>query len=175
MGRTTSSPLLEAYFQRRAALKRFFQARFGAASVEADDLMQDLYLKLAEQEDAGVIANPGAYLYRLAHNLTLDRMRANQRALARDGDWRLVNHACADREDVADLPNPEAALGARLRLDRLVGAVAALPPQTGRVFRLHKFDGLSYAETAERLGISRSAVEKHMTTAFKRLLQMVGE
>jgi len=171
----TSSPLLDAYFQRREALKRFFQARFGAASVEADDLMQDLYLKLAEQENSGVIANPGAYLYRLAHNLSLDRMRANQRALTRDGDWRLVNHACADREDLADLPNAEAALGARLRLDRLVAAVATLPPQTSRVFRLHKFEGLSYAQTAERLGISRSAVEKHMTIAFRRLLQLVGE
>jgi RNA polymerase sigma-70 factor (ECF subfamily) len=175
LGRTTTSPLLEAYFQRRPALKRFFQARFGAASVEADDLMQDLYLKLAEQEGDSAIANPGAYLYRLAHNLTLDRMRANRRALTRDGDWRLAHHGIADREDVADLPGAEAALGARQRLDRLVAAVDSLPPQTARVFRLHKFEGLSYAETAARLGISRSAVEKHMTTALRRLLKQVGE
>jgi RNA polymerase sigma factor (sigma-70 family) len=171
----SSSPLLEAYFERRAALKRFFQARFGSASVEADDLMQDLYLKLAEQDNSAAIANPGAYLYRLAHNLTLDRMRTNQRALTRDSDWRLVNHVCTDHEDLADLPDAEAALGARLRLDRLVTAVETLPPKTRRIFRLHKFDGMSYAETAQRLGVSRSAVEKHMTIAFRRLLQLVGE
>lgn len=175
MGRKTSSPLLDAYFQRRPALKRFFQARFGAASVEADDMMQDLYLKLAETEQTVEVANPGAYLYRLAHNLTLDRMRANQRALCRDGDWRMAHHGHSAREDVADLPGAEAAVGARMRLDRLVAALDSLPPQTGRVFRLHKFEGLSYAETAARLGISRSAVEKHMTTALRRLLHQVGE
>ena len=175
MGRTTPSPLLDAYFERRSALKRFFQARFGAASVEADDLMQDLYLKLAEQESGAPVTNPGAYLYRLAHNLTLDRIRANRRALTRDGDWRLAHHGVCDREDAADLPEAEAAVAARQRLGRLMAAVDTLPAQTARVFRLHKLEGLSYAGTAARLGISRSAVEKHMTTALRRLLKQVGE
>lgn len=173
--RTTPSPLLAAYFERRDGLKRFFQARFGASAAEADDLMQDLYLKLAEHEAAGGIANPGAYLYRLAHNLTLDRKRASQRALARDGDWRFSNHLGGLHEDVADLPPADVAVAARQKLARLITALDTLPPQTGRVFRLHKLDGLSYADTAARLGISRSAVEKHMTTALRRLLKKVGE
>jgi RNA polymerase sigma factor (sigma-70 family) len=48
--------------------------------------------------------------------------------------------------------------------------VETLPPQTQRVFRMHKLEGLSHAETAARLGVSKSAVEKHMITALKRLL-----
>jgi RNA polymerase sigma-70 factor (ECF subfamily) len=39
------------------------------------------------------------------------------------------------------------------------------------VFLLHRFEGLSYSEIARRLGVSRSAVEKHMMHA----LQMLSE
>lgn len=175
LARSIPSPLLAAYFERRPALKRFFQARFGASPAEADDLLQDLYLKLAETGEAAGIADHGAYLYRLAHNLTLDRIRASRRALARDSAWRISNHSLARQEDLADLPDAEEAAASKQRLTRLVTALDTLPPQTQRVFRMHKFDGLSYAETADRLGISKSAVEKHMTTALKRLVQQVGE
>jgi RNA polymerase sigma-70 factor (ECF subfamily) len=175
LARSIPSSLLAAYFERRPALKRFFQARFGASPAEADDLLQELYLKLAENGEPEGVADFGAYLYRLAHNLTLDRMRAGRRALARDGAWRIANHNLARQEDVADLPGPEEAVAARQRLARLLAALQTLPPQTAQVFRLHKFEGLSYAETAERLGVSKSAIEKHMTTALKRLVQKVGE
>jgi RNA polymerase sigma-70 factor (ECF subfamily) len=39
---------------------------------------------------------------------------------------------------------------------------------------LHKFDGLTHAETAARMGISRSAVEKHVSLALGHLLKRVG-
>jgi RNA polymerase sigma-70 factor (ECF subfamily) len=175
LGKTAASPLLEAYFERRAALRRFFQAKLGASAAEADDLLQDLYLKLAQGNPPEAIASPGAYLYRLANNLTLDRARANRRALQRDAAWRLAYHRAGPAEDLADLPEADAALMARERLAKLMKALDTLPPQTQRVFRLHKFDGLSYGETAERLGVSKSAVEKHMTTALKRLLRVLED
>ncbi len=163
--------MLDAYFARRADLKRFFMAMNGGASAEADDLLQDLFLKLSTGEHPTEIANPGGYLYRLASNLLTDRIRQQKRALKRDSDWRLSHHVTASEEDVADLPAADAAVFARQRLQRLMAAVELLPPQTRRVFRMHKFDGLSYGETAARLGISRSAVEKHMTIALQRLSQ----
>jgi RNA polymerase sigma-70 factor (ECF subfamily) len=171
LGKTAASPLLDAYFERRPALKRFFQAKLGASSAEADDLLQDLYLKLAQAGGAEAISSPGAYLYRLANNLTLDCARARRRALQRDSAWRETHHRAGPAEDLADLPEADAALMARERLARLMKLLDTLPAQTQRVFRMHKFDGLSYGETAERLGVSKSAVEKHMTTALKRLLQ----
>ena len=54
----------------------------------------------------------------------------------------------------------------RERSAKLVAAIAALPPAAGRAFRLHKLDGLSHADVARELGISRSGVEKHMATAI---------
>jgi RNA polymerase sigma-70 factor (ECF subfamily) len=59
-------------------------------------------------------------------------------------------------------------------LAKVLKAVEALPPQCRRVFRLHKFDGLSHAEVAEKLGISRSAVEKHISAALKSLTRTLS-
>jgi RNA polymerase sigma-70 factor (ECF subfamily) len=69
-----------------------------------------------------------------------------------------------------DEPPADEAVDARLRLGRLLAAVEAMPPQTRRAFRLHKLQGLSHAETAAAMGVSRSAVEKHVSAALKFLL-----
>lgn len=161
------------YFARREDMRRFFSIRT-RASADVEDLMQDLFLKV-QRVDSDAIENPSAYLYRLASNLLLDRLRARRRSEARDADWRSVSHATVDGADIADAPDAEAAVDARLRLERLTQALAELPARTQQVFWLHKFDGLTHAQTAERLGISRSAVEKHMTRALRRLLAKVGD
>jgi RNA polymerase sigma-70 factor (ECF subfamily) len=165
-----ATPLLAAYFERRDELRRFFLARTGSAS-EADDLLQDLYLKTADATPPAELRSPGAYLYRLAANVMLDRLRQQRRAAARDGAWREANTTVAASEAVNEEPDAEAALAARQRLERVLATVETLPPQTQRVFRMHKLEGLSHAETAARLGVSKSAVEKHMITALKRLLE----
>lgn len=173
MDETRSTPLVAAYFERRDELRRFFIARLGSAA-EADDLVQDLFLKLSGVSPSEEIHNPGAYLYRLASNVMLDRLRRDRRAAARDGAWRSANSISAHGEEVAELPAADDAVAARQQLDRLVRALDDLTPQTQRIFRLHKFEGLSHAETAAKVGISRSAVEKHMITALKHLLAKVG-
>lgn len=163
-----ATPLLAAYFERRDELRRFFLARTGSPA-EADDLLQDLYLKVADAAPPD-LRSPGAYLYRLAANVMLDRMRQQRRSAARDGAWREVNTTISASEAVNEEPDAEAALAARQRLERVLAAVESLPPQTRRVFRMHKLEGLSHAETAARLGVSKSAVEKHMIAALKHLL-----
>ncbi len=55
-----------------------------------------------------------------------------------------------------------------------MAALDELPPQCRKAFRLHKLDGLSHAETAAAMGISRSAVEKHISAALKFLLARLG-
>ena len=66
----------------RAELLRFLAARCGDAE-EAQDLLQDLWIKASAQAE-GPIANGRAYLFRMANNLVLDRRRAQQRAMRRD-------------------------------------------------------------------------------------------
>lgn len=163
------SPLLDAYFQRRDELKRFFAARFGSLE-RAEDLVQDLYLKVAGLGAAAEVDNPGGYLYRLAMNLMLDHTRQQSRATARDTAWRSANNAEVGGEDVADQPSIEDALTSQRRYAQMMAALDQLPLQTQRVFRLHKFEGLTHAQTAQRLGISQRMVEKHVSAALKALL-----
>ncbi|THD61560.1 RNA polymerase sigma factor [Phenylobacterium sp.] len=169
----TDDPLLAAYLERRANLVRFLAARAGSLAA-AEDLAQELYLKLAGRERAQDIGNPTALLYRMALNLMLDRARGEARAAARDSAWRQTAHAQVAGIDVADEPAADDAAAAAQRLRQLVTAVRELPPQAGRAFRLHKLDGLSHAETARVMGLSVKAVEKHVSAALKALTAKLG-
>ena len=164
----TAHLLIIAYFEQRTALGRFLQARLGASS-DVEDLLQDLYLKVAALDPAMEVRDARAFLYRLASNQMMDRWRSGQRSVARDAAWRLANHAVGTTEDLDDAPSAEAVVVGRQKLAALTCAVDGLPDKTRTVFRLHKFEGLSYAEVAGRLGISRSSVEKHMMEALRVL------
>ena len=61
-----------------------------------------------------------------------------------------------------------------MKLERVMAAIGGMPPKTAEAFRLHKLSGLSQAEVAERMGVSRSAVEKYVAGALKELLLKVG-
>lgn len=165
--------LIAAYFEQREPLGRFFRARLGAQA-DVEDLLQDLYLKVSAMEPDREVREPRAYLYRLASNLMMDRWRSGRRAAVRDGAWRLATHSAGATEDVDDAPSAEAVVAGRQRLALLTRALSDLPDKTSAIFRLHKFEGLSYAEVAARLGISRSSVEKHMMDALRHLAAKVS-
>ena len=118
--------------------------------------------------------NNTAFLYRMGSNLMLDRLRQQQRAAARDGEWRQVNASFVDEEAVADERAADEAFAARQRLALMLAALEELPATTRQAFRLHKLEGLSQAETAEALGVSRSSVEKYISAALRHLLARVG-
>ena len=168
-----ADPLLAAYLERRTNLVRFLAARAGSLAA-AEDLVQELYFKLAGRDRTQDIEAPTALLYRMALNLMLDRARGEARSLARDTAWRRTAHAEIGGTDVADLPPADEAAASAQRLRQLVAAVAELPPQAGRAFRLHKLEGKSHAETAQAMGLSVKAVEKHVSAALKALTLKLG-
>lgn len=161
-------PLIAAYLRKRADLVRFFTLRTGSATA-AEDIVQDLFLKISTLEPPADLHSPEAFLYRVGSNLMLDRAKQQRRQAERDDAW--------SRQATGGGPNPAAqeppadeALAARQRLSRLLAAVDRLPPRVAEAFRLHKFEGLTHGEVAARLGVSRSAVEKYIMSALKSLL-----
>jgi len=162
-----ASGLAQIYGEIRHELLRFLTARVGDAA-EAEDILQELWIRL-QSADAGPVANGRAYLYRAAQNQALDRARSRQRRDRRDGEW-VAGHADLSGAEPADTrPNAEAAMLAREDAEALAKAIEALPEGAGRAFRLHKIDGLSHAQVAARLGISKSGVEKHIAVAMAHL------
>ena len=163
-----ADPLLAEYLRRRGNIVRFLAARAGSRAA-AEDLAQELYLRLAARDRTAEVAAPAALLYRMAINLMLDRARGETRSAARDGAWRLLSRSELGGIDISDEPPADEAAASAQRLRQLVAAVGELAPQMGRAFRLHKLEGLSHAETARAMGLSVKAVEKHVSAAIKAL------
>jgi RNA polymerase sigma-70 factor (ECF subfamily) len=161
---------LQALYQQcRPELLHFLLLR-SRDLAEAEDICQEIWLRL-HVPDRGPIANGRSYLFRIAHNLLIDRMRQQQRRLRRDRAW--ADHGAdplsegGERPDPA--PNAEQIILDREEAEQLARALETLPAGAQRVFRMHKIDGLSHGEVAAALGISLSGVEKHMAVAMKYL------
>ena len=131
----------------------------GAA--EADDIAQESWVRVtAAMAEGGAIANVRGYLFRVARNLMIDHRRREARGIEQ---W-------LPDEAVARIPDPrpgaEAQLITRDELRRMDAIIAAMPARSRQVFRLSRFEGLSFAEIGRRLGISRQTVHDHMTRAL---------
>lgn len=164
---TPSTSLIDIYLERRAELLRFFTARMRSEAA-AEDLVQEIYLRLRELGPQEVVHHPGSFIYRLGYNLMLDKVRSETRRGRRNAAWAELQPNVGPR-GCLEQTDPDDALDARRRLDRILEAIGSLPPRTQEVFRLHKLQGLTHTEVAVRLGISRSSVEKHMITVLKLL------
>jgi RNA polymerase sigma-70 factor (ECF subfamily) len=141
---------------------RFLRAR-GAADC-AEDLLQEVWIK-ASITEGQPIADPLAYLYRIANNLLLDRRRSDLRGARRDLNWAEV---VAGEAEVG----AERALIARGDLAQVEMTLRALGERTDHVFRRHRVEGASQKEIAKELGISLSAVEKHLQKAYRALIDL---
>ena len=155
--------------EQRPELRRFLVARTGNES-DADDVLNELWIKVSSGR-SGPITNPKSYLFRMASNLVLDRLRETRRRERREAQWNAERYdRYASGIEVADAtPNAEQWLLDQEEVQRLADAISRLPPGAQQVLRLHKLEGLSHGEVAERLGISKSAVEKHMAVAMTHL------
>jgi RNA polymerase sigma-70 factor (ECF subfamily) len=166
--------LLDAYLSRRDDLVRFFAARLRSMAA-AEDLVQDLYVRVAALGGDEPVENPSAYLYRLASNLMLDRLRSDRRSGLRDGAWAQSQRLELAGEAMADEPSAERNVAGRQRVAQLARAIDGLPPKTRRAFELHKLQGLTQEETARALGVSRKTVEKQISAALQRLLAKLND
>ncbi|QJU56513.1 sigma-70 family RNA polymerase sigma factor [Sphingomonas sp. AP4-R1] len=169
MEQDTSQELAALYGVYRADLLRFLIARTGDRG-EAEDLLQELWIKVRQSAGAPV-ANGRAYLYRIAQNMVVDRLRESQRRSRRERLWsdEATGHQPSGVETADVRRNAEEAILDREEIAQLASAIATLPEGARRAFELHKIEGLSHADVAARLGISKSGVEKHMAVAMKYL------
>jgi len=167
-GADRQARLLEEWSRRyRPALLSFFQRRMPAGA-DREDLVQEVFLRLARQ-DLTAIANVEGYLFQAAANVLKDwRRRGMRRA--------------ADAHDPIgeDLPaevdfSPERVLLGKDAVSSLIAALEALPDRTRAVFVLYHFDQLPQAEIARRLGIALRTVENNMAKAHAHIAAVMLE
>jgi RNA polymerase sigma-70 factor (ECF subfamily) len=150
----------------RSELLRFMLVR-GCNPAEVEDMLQDLWVKLASV-GTGPVSNPRAYLYQMANNLLHDDRRGRRRRQERDDHWTR-NRSGFDLESDAG-PSPEEDAIARDELKQVNEAIALMPNRTAQILKMYRLDGLSQKAIANSLDLSLSAVEKHLQRAYRKLL-----
>lgn len=175
MNHSGDDSLSALYLHHRAELSRFLNALTGDAG-ETDDILQEVWLR-ADERPAGSVDNWRAYLFRMAHNLHIDRLRQRRRREVRERRWteEAVGPFAASEEVADPTPGADEEMARREEAAALASAIANLPVGARQAFELHKLEGLSHGEVAARLGISKSGVEKHMAVAMKHLRRMLAD
>lgn len=161
----TEGGLVQLFGDLRPALARFLLSR-GAERDEAEDILQDVHLKLLA-EKLGPVAQPRAYLYSMANNHFLMHRRAAGRRSRREEDWVGVHGG--DAGEVDDRPSIETELIAREQLATLQRVLDDMPERSRVIFRRFRIEGEPQRQIAEGLGISVSAVEKHLARAYEAI------
>ncbi|WP_374384305.1 RNA polymerase sigma factor [Dongia sp.] len=158
-----------ALFRRYAKdLTRFLQRRVTSPDLAAD-IAQEAFLRVMQAKPRAPIADPRAYLFRTAANLAVNQRR-HQRVLPMAANPEVELALVADRAPLQDR-----IFDGRAQLTALTQAIAELPPRQREAFRLHALHHLSPPEIAERLGISRNMVERHLRLAIARCLERMPD
>lgn len=144
-------------------MRRILQRR-GRTREQAEDLIQEAFLRMQEYcEKGGEVRQPEGFLVRTALRLAMNARRDEHRDL-------YVDQSVDELTLVVDTtPAPDEVLAAEQCLDRMREALDAVSRRTRDVFFMHRLDGLSYSQIAEKLGVSVSAIEKHIASALATL------
>lgn len=142
--------------------------RYVKNKATVEDLAQDVFMKLWEKrETISINSSIGAYLYRMGVNEAISYLRKQQRQTQNE----------TSRLAFADTSTPSVEdqyLHAELD-QRIVNAIDALPPRCQLIFKLSRFEGLSYREIAEKLELSIKTVENQMGKALRVLRERMKD
>lgn len=145
------------YQQHHSWLNTWLRCRLGNAA-DAADLAQDTFVRLLKARHAHPLKQPRAYLSSIARGLMIDQFR--RRALERAYLESLANLA------EAEAPSEEQRLVILDTLERLDRALHQLKPRARQAFLMAQLDGLSLAQIALRLDVSRATVERDLAKAL---------
>lgn len=162
-------------------LLRLCERMLGNAET-AREATQEVFLK-AWRKAGGFRprAKVSTWLYRIAVNHCLNQLRRRKVVqFFSFGDVGALGDGAHDGEDSLELdpadaaPDAERRLADRRRWQRIRRAIDELPAAQRAVLVLVRFEGLSYLQTADALGISRNAVESRLFRAMRRLERTRG-
>lgn len=147
------SELFYAYHQRLGA----YVYRLTESRPATQEIVQDVFVKIwVRRSGLAGVANFDAYLFTAARNHVFNYIRNMARERSRQAELEVVT--------TVEMETPEEDYHSLLD-----EAVAHLPQQQQRVYRLHKQEGLSHAEIAERMQLSVETVKKHMSLALRAI------
>ena len=151
----------------RPALMAFFLRRIRNHS-EAEDLTQEVLMRVAERGSTIDAAQPDAYIFQIAANLLRDRGRRQKVRTAYQVGLGANEAAQVEERD------PDRVLQARQSLATVLNALRELPMRTRTIFILFRLENMKQREIADMLGISVRTVEQHVVRASLVLRERLG-
>lgn len=146
----------------RAPLVGYFRKRVHQQD-DVPDLVQEVFLRLTTRGGLQDIDNLTGYVFQIAASVLTDRQR---RRIVRHQDL----HVELDPERMGEPEiGPDRIVAGRQALQAAIAALDRLPERTRTIFVLRRLEGMRYLDIAKRLGLSVSAVEKHMVRAVEHL------
>lgn len=147
----------------RPALVRYFERR-GVPAMDAEDVAQDVFDRLARRQGVAGIEKLERYLFETAANAAVDyHRRAKARGRARQVAYNESLHAPTGA-------SPEITYVAQEELTEVLVALRELPERTRHIFVLARLENVRQVEIARGMGLSISAVEKHLRNAMAHLV-----
>lgn len=147
----------------RSRLRRTF-----IYGLEIDDVIQEMYARIASLPSTDAIKYPLQYASQTAKAIIIDHMR-HSRVISINAAGTLEQLEICTPE-----PSPEQHLEFREEIALVAQFLAQLPERTREVLILRRVEGLSQQETADRLHISIKTVEKHMALGVAALMTWFG-
>jgi RNA polymerase sigma-70 factor (ECF subfamily) len=142
-----------------------FAYRMLGSRAEAEEVSQESFLRLWQEAGRFVArAKPSTWLYRVAHNLAIDRLRRRRERLDPEG-----------LEDIAASDAPGDSPEQRQLAAAVERALAVLPERQRAAIGLVHYQGLSNAEAAEVLGVGVRALESLLARARRQLREGLAE
>jgi len=142
--------------------------RMGASAEAAEDIAQETLLtiwqKAAQYDPAR--ASASAWVYAIARNLRVDRLRRDQRAKA---------FALYEAVEVAEAERPDGSLDTAEREQRVRTAMQELPGEQAAVVKLSFFEGLAHGDIANSLQLPLGTVKSRLRLAMSRLRNRLGD
>ncbi len=158
--------LADAYEKHAASLKTYLMRTVSEA--EAEDLMHDVYVRIAGYKGLSTIDNLRAFMFTMATNLLRDRWRRANALHA--PTWVDID----DFELTVGSDDPAEVTCWQESLDRVTRAFEGISENSKQVFTMSRLGGCSYAEIAERLEVSISMIEKHISAVLSRLREAIA-
>jgi RNA polymerase sigma-70 factor (ECF subfamily) len=161
-GRVNQSALAGEIGPVRHWLTRYFGSRIRNYA-EVEDMVQDVFARMVARDSPEPIENLNGYILKTASSVLADRARLRSSHGAE-------LHVAFDSELHGEQEiGPERVLEGREDLHAAAASLLCLPERTRTVFILRRLEGQRYQDIARHLGISVSAVEKHMVRAIQHL------
>ncbi|NII55461.1 sigma-70 family RNA polymerase sigma factor [Luteibacter sp. SG786] len=159
---TRAAQVVALFREHNAALVAFLRVRLNSLA-DAQEVAQEVYLKLLSLDEGMKIDSPRAFLFRAAANLAVDRLRMRNVRAAAPAD--------PDNDDWHVTPMPEQHASAHEQWRDLRQALDELPPKTSRAFVMHVIDGRDFAAIAREMNLSERMVRYHVGNALAHCRQ----